>query len=308
MDNRIFVIDDEQDFLDSVRRGLITSGFSNVGMENDPKKAVSLFLEGESPDVALIDITMPGMNGIKLLEWIKSTKPNTECIMVTAANEARIAVDCLKKGAYDYLTKPVSREDLVQAVNRAIERKRLLDILVLGKKKSRPKLMNEEAFGAIITRSTRMIKVHKEAELHARSDVSVLITGESGSGKELLALAIHNSSRRAAFRYTPVNMASLTGTLFNAEFFGHTKGAFTGAERDREGYLEHSHRGTLFMDEIGNLPYDLQGSLLRVLQEGEYLKLGRNLRKPMCVSLSPPTQTWNRCWKKAPSGKTSTTG
>jgi DNA-binding NtrC family response regulator len=274
MDYRIVVIDDEQDFLDSIKRGLITSGFKDVTLERDPQRAVSSFAGGEHADLALIDVTMPGMSGIEVLEAIKCVSPDTECIMVTASNEARIAVECLKKGAYDYLLKPVSREELVLSVNRALERRKLLDILDMGKKKGSPKLKNPEAFKPITRRSPEMFRILKEAELHARSDVPVLITGESGTGKELLARAIHQASSRAGFPFTPINMASLNSTLFDAEFFGHTKGAFTGAEKERAGYLEHTNRGTLFLDEIGNLPFELQGKLLRVLQEGEYLKLG----------------------------------
>lgn len=274
MENTIFVIDDELDFLDSVRRGLVTSGFKNVRLESNSTKAAALFEQGEAIDIALIDITMPGMNGVELLELIKNTSPNTECIMVTAVNEAEVAVRCLKKGAYDYLVKPISRDDLVVAVDRAIERKRLLDILDLSRKKTPPKLVHADAFKPIVTRSADVLRVLKEAELHAASNVPVLITGESGTGKEILAKAIHAASRRSKLPFTPVNMASVTGSLFDAEFFGHTKGAFTGAEKDRAGYLEHANLGTLFLDEIGTLPLELQGKLLRVLQEGEYIKLG----------------------------------
>ncbi|NVL89763.1 MAG: sigma-54-dependent Fis family transcriptional regulator [Desulfobacterales bacterium] len=274
MGNSILVVDDEPDFLETARRGLVTSGFKNVRLESDSRKAAALFEQGGAVDIALIDITMPGMNGVELLEAIKSSSPSTECIMVTAINEAKVAVESLKKGAYDYLVKPISRDDLVLAINRALERKRLLDILDLSKKKSLPKLKHVEAFKPIVTRSADIFRVLKEAELHAASNVHVLITGESGTGKELLARAIHSASPRARFPFTPVNMASVTGSLFDAEFFGHTRGAFTGAEKDRVGYLEHTGQGTLFLDEIGTLPLDLQGKLLRVLQEGEYIKVG----------------------------------
>ena len=158
MDYRIMAIDDEQDFLDSVKRGLITSGFKDVSLEREAQKAVSLFARGECVDLALIDVTMPGMSGIEVLEAIKCVSPNTECIMVTASNEARIAVDCLKKGAYDYLVKPVSREDLVLSVNRALERRRLLDLLDLGKRKQVPRLEAPEAFASITTRSLEMFR------------------------------------------------------------------------------------------------------------------------------------------------------
>jgi DNA-binding NtrC family response regulator len=274
MEQRIIVIDDESDFLDSITRGLVTSGFKNVKTQADPARAALAFENGADYDIALIDITMPGMDGIELLEVIKATSPKTECIMITAVDEALIAVKCLRKGAYDYLVKPISKEDLVLSINRALERKRLVDILALGKSRSVPKLVNESAFKPIVTRSEKMFRILKEAELHAASDVPVLITGETGTGKELLAAAIHAASSRAGFVYTPINMDSLTPTLFDAEFFGHTRGAFTGAEKERTGYLESANRGTLFLDEIGNLPLELQGKLLRVLQEGEYIKLG----------------------------------
>ena len=274
MDNSIIIIDDDQDFLDILKGKLINIGFKNVQIEYDPIEVVSIFEKGGIFDIALIDMNMPHMDGIELLETIKRTSPRTECIMVTAVNEARIAVECLKKGAYDYLVKPISNEDLAVSLNRALERKRLLDIIDIKKSKTLPELIHKEPFKPIITRSPKVLRVLKEAELHAISDVPVLITGESGTGKELLAKAIHAASPRAKFPFTPINMASLTGSLFEAEFFGHTKGAFTGAEIVRVGYLEYTNNGTLFLDEIGNLPFELQGKLLRVLQDGEYIKLG----------------------------------
>jgi DNA-binding NtrC family response regulator len=274
MDNHIIVIDDEQDFLDSMRRGLITSGFKNIRTEGNPEKAAAAFKSGEIFDIALIDITMPGMDGMELLKVIRNASPRTECIMVTAIDEVRVAIKCLKRGAYDYLVKPLSKEGLILSLNRALERKRLVDLLDLGRLKSIPKLKNQEAFRRIITRSEKVQRVLKEAELHATGDMPILITGETGTGKELLSRAIHMASPRAKFDFTAINMDALTAQLFDAEFFGHTRGAFTGAEKDRVGYLEHANKGTLFLDEIGNLPIELQGKLLRVLQDGEFIKLG----------------------------------
>lgn len=274
MDDRIIVIDDEQNFLESVKRGLMISGYRNVQLEIDPRNATARFEQGEAFDVALIDVTMPFINGVELLELIKKTSPNTECIMVTATNDTKVAVQCMKKGAYDYLVKPISKDELALTISRALERKRLLDILDLEKKRTFPKLIHAEAFKPIVTRSEKLLRILKQAELHAGSEVPVLITGESGTGKELLARAIHAASPRATFPFTPINMASVTGNLFDAEFFGHTKGAFTGAEKERVGHIEHTNKGTLFLDEIGGLPPELQGKLLRLLQEGEYIKLG----------------------------------
>ena len=253
MDNKIIVIDDDLDFLEILKGHLLKSGFKNIRTEDNPLNVATLFEKGKDFDIALIDMTMPGIDGLDLLEIIKNISPRTECIMVTAVNEARIAVECLKKGAYDYLLKPVSQEDLIFSMKRALEKKRLMDILDIGKSRTLPRLKNAEPFKPIFTRSPKVLRILKEAELHAGSDVPLLITGESGTGKELLAWAIHAASPRSRFPFTPVNMASLTGSLFEAEFFGHTKGAFTGAEDSRRGYLEHSHRGTLFLDEIGNL-------------------------------------------------------
>jgi two-component system response regulator AtoC len=274
MSDSIIIIDDEQDFLESVKRGLITSGFKNLTLETNPYKAAALFEGGNIFSLALIDVSMEGLDGLELLEVIKNTSPSTECIMVTALNEAKVAVECLRKGAYDYLVKPITRDELVSAVKRVLERKRLLDILEFGKRSTPPKLEHEEAFSPIVTASRKVRRLLKEAELHAASDVPILVTGESGTGKELLARAIHLVSPRDRFNFTAINMAALSGTLFDAEFFGHTKGAFTGAEVARTGHLEQTHKGSLFLDEIGNLPFELQGKLLRVLQDGEYLKLG----------------------------------
>jgi DNA-binding NtrC family response regulator len=291
MDNNVIVIDDELDFLESVRRGLITSGIKNVRTQADPRRAAAIFAEGGSFDIALIDITMPGMNGIELLELIKNSSPETECIMVTALDEARTAVKCMRRGAYDYLVKPLSKEDLVLSVKRALERKRLVEILDLRKHGGMPKLKHPEVFKPIVTGSANVLRVLREGELHASSDISILISGETGTGKELLARAIHGASRRARSRFTPVNMESLNPSLFSAEFFGHTKGAFTGANKDRAGYLESTDRGTLFLDEIGNLPMELQGSLLRVLQDGEFIKIGTNTPRKVDVRVVAATNS-----------------
>jgi DNA-binding NtrC family response regulator len=279
MNSTVVVVDDDRDYLEILGRKLAEIGFKRVRLEDSSVNLAEELEKGLSFDLALIDITMPEMDGVSLLETIKTNSPSTECIMVTAINEARIAVECLNKGAYDYLVKPVATEDLSLAIKRTLERKRLLDLLDLEKRDDLPTLENETPFRPIITQSKKVMRILKEAELHASSLVPVLITGESGTGKELLARAIHSASPRAQHPFTPINMASLTGSLFEAEFFGHTKGAFTGAETGRVGYLEHTNNGTLFLDEIGDLPLSLQGKLLRVLQDGEFSKLGSSSRQ-----------------------------
>ncbi len=277
MGSRIIVVDDDRDYLELAKNRLHAGGFPDVVGLDDAVAAAVHFESNGAFDVALIDVGMPELDGRELLETIKRHSPWTECIMVTAVNDARTAVQCLRLGAYDYLVKPVSDEDLIFAVKRALERKRLLDILHIERSRRPPVFDHPEAFRDIVTRSVPLLRVLKEAELHAASDVPILITGASGTGKELLARAIHRASLRCRNTFLPVNMAALAGELFEAEFFGHTKGAFTGAERDRPGHLRHCDHGTLFLDEIGNLPIALQGKLLRVLQDGEFTPVGSSM-------------------------------
>ncbi len=289
MNNRIIVVDDDRDYLSILVGKLLEAGYADVDAKDDARQAAVQIEKGDLYDIAFIDMNMPGMDGMELLERIKQVSPTTECIMVTAVNDARVAVECLKKGAYDYLVKPVTKEDLMLATYRAMERKRLWTIVDLDKRPRPPALNNKAAFKAIITRSSKMLRVLKEAELHASSNAPILVTGESGTGKELLARAIHRASPRNQHTFTPVNMASVSATLFEAEFFGHAKGAFTGANADRDGYIKHTDRGTLFLDEIGNLPMELQGKLLRFLQDGEYIKIGSNFRQTADVRLIAAT-------------------
>jgi DNA-binding NtrC family response regulator len=276
MVNNILVIDDEQEFLSSVRKALVAAGFKKMTLVNDPGTVADLLNREAAFDVAVIDITMPVMNGVEVLSLIKRVSPFTECIMITARDEARIAVDCLKKGAYDYLVKPIGADDFIRVIHHALERKRLLDIVELSKNQIHAKPANHAAFGSIITRSPKMYTIMRETQLHAISQMPVLISGETGTGKELLARAIHGASPRAEGPFTPINMASLSENLFESAFFGHAKGAFTGAQSEHMGFLEVTDGGTLFLDEIGTLPIGLQGKLLRVLQEKEFIKLGTN--------------------------------
>ena len=278
MGNRIILVDDDRDYMELLAGKLRSIGYDNLLLVDSPLEAAEAFDKGEAFDVALIDMTMPEMDGMAMLSHIKNSSPGTEVILVTAINEARTAVECLKKGAYDYLVKPVAKDVLALTLPRALERKRLLDILDMEKRQTHPELTNPEPFRTIITQSPGIRRLLKEAELHAASNVSILITGESGTGKELLARAIHGASARADHPFTPINMSSISPNLFEAEFFGHTKGAFTGADSARTGFLEHTHKGTLFLDEIGDLPLELQGKLLRVLQEGEFSKVGSTER------------------------------
>ena len=291
MEPRILIVDDDRDFLEIQKRHLRKNNYRRIKLEDDPLKAAERIEAGKQFDLALLDMTMPGMSGLELLDVIKNNSPLTECIIITAVNEARTAVTCLQKGAYDYLLKPVSRQDLALSVHRALEHKRLLDIRDIAKQQTAPRLKNKAAFKAFNTTSNGMLRVLKEAELHAASNVPILITGESGTGKELLARAIHLASPRKKHPFTAINMASLNSNLFDAEFFGHAKGAYTGAESNRVGYLEYTDQGTLFLDEIGLLPMEVQGKLLRFIQDGRYIKLGTSADQYADVRFVAATNT-----------------
>ncbi len=270
----IAVIDDETAFLDSTRRALLLEGHKDISLFSNPLEIARLLPDRFSFDLALIDLTMPGMSGEELLERIKEQHPETECIVVTAVNDAETAVRCLKKGGYDYLLKPVSRDDLVHTVRRALEKRDLLRLVSLGREQETDDFQPGAPFQPLLTTDPAMRKLLRAAELHARGTAPVLVTGESGTGKELLARGIHGASGRSSGPFLAVNMASLGGELFDAEFFGHTRGAFTGAQGERQGHIESAGGGTLFLDEIGSLPLAFQGKLLRFLQEAEFFKIG----------------------------------
>jgi len=271
----ILVVDDESACLDSVTRVLRIEGFDDVMTVQDSREVPPL-LERRSFDLALLDITMPNIDGIELLKTIKEVSPQTECIMLTANDSIPSVIKSIRYGAYDYLLKPLSPDQLLQSMDRALERRRLVESLMLRSARAVSRSLNKpEAFSRILTRSDNMIRLLHEAELHAASNIPILITGETGVGKELLASALHGASRRARGPFVPVNMLALSQNLFESEFFGHVKGAFTGADRDKKGYLGKATGGTLFLDEIGDLQMEIQGKLLRILQEGEYTPVGR---------------------------------
>ncbi len=274
MKTSILVVDDETAFLDSVVRMLRIEGYEAITPMSDPTKVLPLF-DDQTFDVAFLDITMPEMDGLELLKLIKERSPETECVMITANESIPMVITAVKRGAYDYLVKPISPEQMNHALNRALERRRLFESLLLRSSRAVKKTLdNPDAFKEIVTGDKNMLRLLHEAELHGSSDIPILVTGETGVGKELMARAIHAASRRASGPFVPVNMLALSPTLFESEFFGHVKGAFTGADKDKVGYLGKAHSGTLFLDEIGDLSLEIQGKLLRILQEGEFTPVG----------------------------------
>jgi DNA-binding NtrC family response regulator len=270
----ILIVDEDPGFLDKAKNLLHRVGYEDVQTEADPERAMERIDRGALYDAVLIDLDMQGLDGLRLMDAIHEADPDTECIVLSAIHEARCAVDCIKKGAADYLTKPLADDRLLAAVKQAVGRLRHSRAHFDLGSGFADASTGGNAFESIVTCSDKMRRIIQEARLHALSDVTVLITGESGTGKELLARAIHRVSGRGGAPFLSINMASLAGSLFDSEFFGHTRGAFTGAERDRVGYLEHSNGGTVFLDEVADLPLDFQGKLLRVLEQGEFIRLG----------------------------------
>lgn len=273
--SKILVVDDESVFVESVARMLRMEGYDDVTCITRPLEVPPL-LDQQQFDVALLDLTMPELDGLALLEVIKERSPQTECIMVTANEGIPSVIRAIKLGAYDYLVKPITPDQLSVALERALERRRLVQALLLRSESAAEQaLKNPQAFADFVTADPQLLRLLHEAELHATSSIPVLITGETGVGKEVLARAIHAASRRHKGPFVPVNMLALSTTLFESEFFGHARGAFTGADRERQGYLSQARGGTLFLDEIGDLPLQIQGKLLRVLQEGEFTPVGK---------------------------------
>jgi DNA-binding NtrC family response regulator len=270
----ILVIDDDTGFLKTVNAILNSVGMAGPTLVSDGRQALERF-KANPHKVAMIDLVMPGIDGMELLRQIKEGYPATECIIVTAIDEIESAVKAMKFGAYDYLVKPVTADKLVIVIKRALERWFLKqDRSLYEKKQQFSNLKNPQAFKEIVAADDSMARVFHQVEVVAPTDYSVVITGESGTGKELIARTIHALSPRFGQPFVSVNMGAVSSTLFNDEFFGHEKGAYTGAVKEKKGFLERAHTGTLFMDEITDLDLSSQGGLLRVLQEKEYYRLG----------------------------------
>ncbi|MFO8065600.1 MAG: sigma-54-dependent transcriptional regulator [Spirochaetota bacterium] len=269
----ILVVDDEYVALERYRAILEAYEVKHYIICEDARE-VSGILESRPVSVVLLDLNMPNIRGEELLELIVERYPDIPVIVLTGEDDVDTAVKCMKGGAFDYMTKPIDANRLMNAVNHALRIRELQrEVRVLSASETSARVDNPEAFEGIITVSPTMRKLFSYAEAVAPSPKAVLITGESGTGKELMARAIHRISGNRG-EFVPVNVSGLDDTMFSDTLFGHVKGAFTGAERDRPGLIERARHGTLFLDEIGDLESGAQIKLLRLLQEREYYPLG----------------------------------
>lgn len=278
--SKILLIDDNQAVLNFLRIILLQKNKYSVDTLQDSTKAYDM-ISNNNYDLLLLDMDMPNVTGLDILKFIVNKSIPIKTIVLTGVEDIDLAISAMKLGTYDYMLKPIDENALFKAIDSAIHE------IELHKKEIDPAkslslegLKFKEAFSNIITNDEKMFKIFHIVEKFAQTDNSVLIWGESGSGKELIAEAIHKISNRREKKFVAVNAGAFAQELFSSEFFGYEKGAFTGASHDKTGFLEEANGGTLFLDEIGELTLPIQVKLLRVLQEEEFYRLGstRNIK------------------------------
>ncbi len=280
---RILILDDEPDMLENCQRILSAAGYECL-TTTEPAAALNL-IENERPDLLLTDLRMPGMSGLEILKHARAIDPQRPVIMLTAFATIESAVEAMKAGAFHYLAKPFTMDQLKLTVERAMEQRRL----AIENSNLRQQLRGVFGFENITGGSTALQQVLELVRKTARSDANVLVLGESGTGKELIARAIHANSERATQPFVPVDCASLPENLLESELFGHERGAFTGAMNAKPGLMELADKGTLFLDEIGELPAGLQSKLLRALQEREIRRVGGTRQLPLDIRVVSAT-------------------
>jgi len=265
---RILVVDDEEAMRESLNDWLKEDGYE-VGLAAGGLEAIDM-VRDEPWEVILLDLKMPGMNGLETLKHLKEVRPDAEILMMTAYATVDTAVQAMKEGAFDYLVKPFDPDEVEILIKKIVKHKELILENILLRKK----LEEREQFDEIIGKSDSMQQIFELIKRVAPTDSTVLITGESGTGKELIAQAIHGNSGRCYMPLIAVSCGALPESLLESELFGYEKGAFTGAEHTKRGRFEMAHGGTLFLDEIGDISLKTQVDLLRVLQQKEFSRLG----------------------------------
>ncbi|MCX6136388.1 MAG: sigma-54 dependent transcriptional regulator [Ignavibacteriales bacterium] len=274
----IVLVDDEEAFLHSAAYALRREGLTNVETLSDSRRVMARLAEGGC-GVLVLDMTMPYISGRDILEEASRDYPDVSVCMITAVNDVQSAVECVKLGAKDYILKPLQQEQLVTSVKRAIESRILREETAALKGYILDNVLkNPEAFAPIVTNNTAMQNLFKYVEAVAGTELPLLITGETGTGKELLARAIHTLSRRMG-NLVCVNVAGIDDAVLSDSLFGHVRGAFTGADRFRKGLIEEAANGTLFLDEIGDLRPESQIKLLRLLQDGSFRPVGSDVQQ-----------------------------
>ncbi|MGM0576331.1 MAG: sigma-54-dependent transcriptional regulator [Myxococcota bacterium] len=281
---RLLIVDDEPLLLRAIAK-LFRNTPWEVRTAGGGREALAI-VDSEPVDVVLLDVKMPDLSGTEVLDRIKRSHPDVEVVMMTAYGTIQTAVDAIRAGAYDFLTKPFEPiEQVARVVERAAEHKRLRD----RNRFLESRLDLHEDYFGIVGSSPAMRRMFDVIEAVRQASSSVLIEGESGTGKELVARALHHGSPRRNRRFVAVNCSALPENLLESELFGHVRGAFTGAVQAREGLFERAHGGTLFLDEIGDMPTSLQVKLLRVLQEGEIRRVGESEPRAVDVRILAAT-------------------
>ncbi|MFH1429781.1 MAG: sigma-54 dependent transcriptional regulator [Candidatus Margulisiibacteriota bacterium] len=281
--NSVLLVDDEEDVLRATTQ--VLKGHYKVFQALDGQTALKLFAENKI-DLVILDINMPGLSGIEVLFKLKEADPFTEIIMLTADSSPETIIQAMRGGAYDYLIKPYEPDELLLKIDRAMEK-----IDLVKENNSLKDQVRSGMFENIIGESPSMQNVFNLIRKVSSTDVTVLITGETGTGKELAARAIHNQSSRCNKPLITVNAGSIPKDLLESELFGYKKGAFTGAVENKIGKFELADGGTIFLDEIGNMPIEMQAKLLRVIQEKEIEKIGDTKAIPLDIRIIAATNT-----------------
>lgn len=280
---KILIIDDEPQIRILLSRIISLEGYEVLQAEN-LKTALKL-MSTQQPEVVLCDVFLPDGNGVEFLPQIKSMLPHTEVIMLTANGNIADGVRAIKNGAFDYLIKGDDNNRIIPLLSNAVDK-----VALKSKVKKLEKIINKQyTFDSIIGKSKPITSAVELAKKVAETDTSVLLSGETGTGKEVFAAAIHAASKRAAEAFVAINCAAFSRELLESEMFGHKAGAFTGAIRDKKGLFEQADKGTLFLDEIGEMPLELQAKLLRTLENGELIKVGDSVTTKVNVRIIAAT-------------------